>query len=966
MKMFTKMMSLVMVFFLSSSLIFGQANPDQFKVELMKKNAVPVLVSGPIKSGYIPAQTDDVLWSQMSPSDADGACASQDFEAANDIYDCRGADDFTVTSGPWEVSVVSFIGAYWNATPGGPADGFNIEFFNDAAGVPGTSVQNYSNLAYTAVPSGASFIFTVNLPAPLILANGNYWIAMQARMDFTPGGQFGLLPQLPPQIQYERMWICPGGGFPGATTWTPGTAIWPGQAGKDWCFQLEGSVGGVLDPPTNLTLNLSGSNVVLNWDAPSGKSFSNNVPIQELPLTVTTELTNSVHNNLLNEYKQSGQEIKAEQLISNSKAPVAYKTMKLDVKGATAYCCVAYDPSSVLPIGPATFDTDFPGTITSLAPGTSGDFIAGGSWAEGVWYGEEYGTGALYTIDPSSGAMSLVGYGSAAGGFNAIAYDVTTSTMFGCDYNGSSCGLYSIDLSSGANTYIGDVGLGALVIGLACDASGNLYAADLFTDVLISVDKATGAGTVIGPLGININYAQDLEYDNENDVLYLAGYTATGELYTVDPSTGDATFVGTFQGGAEICGLAFEYNAVQYTNDIGIQSILSPASGVNLGNEVVTVRIKNFGTAAQSNFNISYTLDGGTPVNATITNSIAGGATYDYTFTGTVNLSAYGTYEFVACTYLTGDENAVNDCKPKSVTNSEPSLCVPQYGTGCAFGDGFTDFVLAEIQNNGSGCADLNGIGWSQYFNLGPAMLSAGGTYDVIMTGGYDGTFASMWIDFNDDLVLSSDEEIFIGYELVTMGVPYTVSITIPANAPSGQHVMRARTSWLSAATDPCALYTYGEAEDYIVQVGGGTGLLGYNVYHASGGGSFSVLDFVTPTTYTHVDPPLGLHEYYVTAVYDSGESEPTNTVSVVLTGVQESVVESTQIYPNPASAVVNIKSEYSIVNVKVYNYAGQVIASELADTKFYQFNTSKFTPGLYMFQIETNEGTITKRIIVE
>jgi len=126
------------------------------------------------------------------------------------------------------------------------------------------------------------------------------------------------------------------------------------------------------------------------------------------------------------------------------------------------------------------------------------------------------------------------------------------------------------------------------------------------------------------------------------------------------------------------------------------------------------------------------------------------------------------------------------------------------------------------------------------------------------------------------------------------------------------------------------------------------------------------VLDFVTPTNYTHVDPPYGLHEYYVTALYDSGESEPTNTVSVVLTDVQESVVESTQIYPNPASAVVNIKSEYSIVKVNVYNYAGQVIASELADSKFYQFNTSKFTPGLYMFQIETNEGTITKRIIIE
>ena len=374
---------------------------------------------------------------------------------------------------------------------------------------------------------------------------------------------------------------------------------------------------------------------------------------------VFAQNSNSVQNNLLHYYKQTGQDVMAQKLLDNASVQTKYTATKLDIKGATAYAFVAYDPSSVNPIGPAYFDTDFPGTITSLGPNGAGDFIAGGSWAEGVWYGEEYGTGALYSIDPSSGAMTFIGNGSAAGGFNAIAYDVTTTTMFGCDYNGSSCGLYSIDLTSGANTYIGDVGLGALVIGLACDASGNLYAADLFTDVLISVDKVTGAGTVIGPLGIDINYAQDLEFDNANGTLYLAGYTSTGQLYTVDPSTGSATYVGDFQGGAEMCGLAFEYSSVQYTNDIGIQSILSPTSGVNLGNEVVTVRIKNFGTAAQSNFNISYTLDGGTPVNATITNSIAGGATYDYTFPGTVDLSAYDTYEFVACTYLTGDENAV-------------------------------------------------------------------------------------------------------------------------------------------------------------------------------------------------------------------------------------------------------------------------------------------------------------------
>lgn len=204
----------------------------------LMRSELPQMTSEPVRIGNLPSQTDNTFWSQMTPSEADGACASQEFEAGFEAYFCRGADDFTVTTGPWNVGIVSFVGAYWNGT--GPALGFNIEFFNDEAGLPGTPLQAYSVLPYTSVASGTGFIFTVALPEPLVLENGNYWIAIQARMDFAAGGQFGLIPQVPPQIQYERMWINPGNGFGGgAITWTPGSTIWPTQVGRDWCFQLE-------------------------------------------------------------------------------------------------------------------------------------------------------------------------------------------------------------------------------------------------------------------------------------------------------------------------------------------------------------------------------------------------------------------------------------------------------------------------------------------------------------------------------------------------------------------------------------------------------------------------------------------------------------------------------------------------------------------------------------------------------
>jgi hypothetical protein len=129
------------------------------------------------------------------------------------------------------------------------------------------------------------------------------------------------------------------------------------------------------------------------------------------------------------------------------------------------------------------------------------------------------------------------------------------------------------------------------------------------------------------------------------------------------------------------------------------------------------------------------------------------------------------------------------------------------------------------------------------------------------------------------------------------------------------------------------------------------------------------MIDYTTETSYDDIVFATGVYQYYVTAVYENpnGESDPTNTITVdVITGIEDIIFSSTSIFPNPASGIVNIKSDYTINTIKVYNYSGQVISNELVDTNFYQFNTSKFNPGLYLFQIETNEGTITKRIIIE
>jgi PKD repeat protein len=64
-----------------------------------------------------------------------------------------------------------------------------------------------------------------------------------------------------------------------------------------------------------------------------------------------------------------------------------------------------------------------------------------------------------------------------------------------------------------------------------------------------------------------------------------------------------------------------------------------------------------------------------------------------------------------------------------------------------------------------------------------------------------------------------------------------------------------------------------------------GSTLQGYNIYYAFNNASFSVLDYVPSTSYIHGGYfQSGLHEYYVTAVYNVGESNPSNEVTVQTT----------------------------------------------------------------------------------
>ena len=142
-----------------------------------------------------------------------------------------------------------------------------------------------------------------------------------------------------------------------------------------------------------------------------------------------------------------------------------------------------------------------------------------------------------------------------------------------------------------------------------------------------------------------------------------ADLSVEGQTYTIESST---ALPGDEDPGNDSFSKDVKHIA---PNDIGATEITSPTSGEGLGNEDVTITIENFGTADQSGFDVSYTINGGAPVVENVAATVAAGATISYTFSQQANLSAVGLYNIDATTMLTGDQDTSNDSTSVSVSN---------------------------------------------------------------------------------------------------------------------------------------------------------------------------------------------------------------------------------------------------------------------------------------------------------
>ncbi|HRH37693.1 MAG TPA: M36 family metallopeptidase, partial [Flavobacteriales bacterium] len=116
--------------------------------------------------------------------------------------------------------------------------------------------------------------------------------------------------------------------------------------------------------------------------------------------------------------------------------------------------------------------------------------------------------------------------------------------------------------------------------------------------------------------------------------------------------------------------------------NVGVAALLSPATSAfdcPSTNVPVSVTVRNYGQNAQSNFPVTYQLDGGAVVTETFTGTLATNSSATFTFAQTIASIPAGTHNLVVSTVLSGDQYTGNDASTSSLAIATPTTLTPTY-----------------------------------------------------------------------------------------------------------------------------------------------------------------------------------------------------------------------------------------------------------------------------------------------
>jgi hypothetical protein len=465
-------------------------------------------------------------------------------------------------------------------------------------------------------------------------------------------------------------------------------------------------------------------------------------------------------------------------------------------------------------------------------------------------------------------------------------------------------------------------------------------------------------------------------------------------------------------------------------NDLAIIAAIAP-SDCDLSNaESIEVWVENQGLSAESNFDVSYGVNGGAVVVETFTGQLAPGDTLMHVFAATADMSADGVYDVALHVdlatdsdttdnhYLTSGENYFT---PAAATTMGDTICdgdtayvqamssdgyVMWYDamTGGNVIDEGEDLMVAPNATTSYYAEVLADEGYSDDFesytsgdliaatsNVWEAWTgpNGGGADDAeVSSAQAAGGSNSLYLNNanGDDVVLPFGEAFSSGKFMYSMDMYIVTSayFNLQADVSIG-------TTW---AFD---VILNGNALD--VQVGGASVLTGsysgtdpmnnpkwFNITFEgditsgtwevfTGGVSQGTFAYAGPVASANIYANTG-NEYYLdnvewAALKDDACASGTRTEAIVVvnncTGISELANSNLAIFPNPNKGEFTVSNSSEIINVNITDVQGKIVYSmNNVNLNKMDVNISDLEKGMYMINVETVDGTITESVIVQ
>lgn len=420
--------------------------------------------------------------------------------------------------------------------------------------------------------------------------------------------------------------------------------------------------------------------------------------------------------------------------------------------------------------------------------------------------------------------------------------------------------------------------------------------------------------------------AQDPDWANETYSVYVAttnsvaAFLATTPLLTENASTNGVGGIfysksidlSSFAGQSQVY-VAFRHHSstdmfALHIDDVsvsaaptvapGCATLVSPANGATNLNYVS----QTFSWSAPATGTVdSYDIYLDKNPNPTTLVSNVTGTTYT-----AANLDGSSTYYWKAVPKNT--IGSATGCTTFSFTTIETTYCGPL--TYSFTVEPITLVNFAGIDNTTS--ASTSGGTAHEFFLDQVGNVTLGSTHTITIKGNTGGNWANnfmVYIDWNQDKDFAdADEAYSVGSITNSTGTDtkeLTYNITVPAGATIGNTRMRVKKLFgTTNLADPCVGGSFGQAEDYTINVG--------------------------------------------------------------TLAVSETTKNSIRSYPNPVKDIFNIEAQGKIKNVKVYDTAGkQLFTKELNEAKS-QIDFSRFNTGVYVVTTTLEDGTSTSTKVIK